>query len=440
MDDARAHRETAAAPEPTAGAPASEGAAGVPRQPRWYLFQLLGLLIPATIFEGYDITIFHLCTPDIAATFHLGNEAIGVIASIVRFGTVMSFLVISCSDRVGRKPVISVTVLGYGIFTLLTGFSRGLVSFTLFQSCSQVFLASEFGMAIIIISEEFPDELRGRAIAGFHMAAFVGVAVAGSLYGYMAESAWGWRGMYLLGIAPLLLVAFLRQYVRETARFLAHRAALTVHKDWRESVRAHIKLFRGPYRGRLVLVALLANSVGFVGGPTITYFSLYAKRDHNWTSVQVGTAVIVAYLMATIGTILCGYMLDLVGRRLTTSLFYLGAGISMIVLFQSAAHHAILLAFMGTMFAYQGARAATSALSAELFPTEIRAAGYSSTIQTLGQLAWFISPVLVGTMSLVVGGLGNAASLCAIGPLVGAVLILIYAPETRGKTLEELAL
>ena len=112
----------------------------------------------------------------------------------------------------------------------------------------------------------------------------------------------------------------------------------------------------------------------------------------------------------------------------------------MILLFQSSRHHAILLAFMATMFTYQGARTATSALSAELFPTEIRAAGYSSTIQTLGQLAWFISPVLVGTMSLVVGGLGNAASLCAIGPLLGAVMILLYAPETRGKTLEEMAL
>ena len=433
MDDAQANRAAAAAP-------GAGGAAGFPRQPSSYLWQLLGLLIPATIFEGYDITIFHLCTPDIAATFHLGNQAIGVIASIVRFGTVLSFLVISCSDRVGRKPVISVTVLGYGLFTLFTGLSRGLLSFTLFQSCSQVFLASEFGMAIIIISEEFPDELRGRAIAGFHMAAFVGVAVAGSLYGYVAESAWGWRGMYLLGIAPLLLVAFLRQYVRETARFLAHRASLTTHQDWRESVRANIKLFRGPYRGRLTLVALLANSVGFVGGPTITYFSLFAKRDHHWTSGQVGSAVIVAYLMATVGTIMCGYLLDLVGRRVTTTLFYLGAGISMVVLFQSSGHHTILLAFMATMFAYQGARTATSALSAELFPTEIRAAGYSTTIQTLGQLAWFISPVFVGTMSLVVGGLGNAASLCAIGPLLGALLIMLYAPETRGKTLEEMAL
>ncbi len=430
----------ASASASSASAPESNGAAGIPRQPQSYLWLLLGLLVPATIFEGYDITIFHLCTPDIAATFHLGNEAIGVIASIVRLGTVMSFLVIACADRVGRKPVISVTVLGYGIFTMLTGLSRGLVTFTLFQSCSQVFLASEFGMAIIIISEEFPDELRGRAIAGFHMAAFVGVAVAGSLYGYVAESAWGWRGMYLLGIAPLLLVAFLRQYVRETARFVAHRSALTVHHDWRETARSHIALFRGPYRGRLILVSLLANSVGFVGGPTITYFSLFAKRNHHWTSSEVGSAVILAYLMATVGTILCGYLLDLVGRRLTTSLFYLGAGISMILLFQSAAHHAILLGFMGTMFAYQGARTATAALSAELFPTEIRAAGYSSTIQTFGQLAWFISPVLVGTLSLVVGGLGNAASLCAVGPLVGAVLILLYAPETRGKTLEEMAL
>src|SRR5262250_3315863 len=165
----------------------------VPR-PRRYLRALFAMLMSATIFEGYDITIFHLCTPDIAATFHLGNQAIGVIASIVRLGTVMSFMMISCSDRVGRKPVISVTVLGYGVFTLLTGLSRGLATFTVFQTCSQVFLASEFGMAIIIISEEFPDELRGRAIAGFHMAAFIGVAIAGSLYGHVAESSWGWRG------------------------------------------------------------------------------------------------------------------------------------------------------------------------------------------------------------------------------------------------------
>src|ERR1700691_6321876 len=117
MDDAQAHRQAASA------SIADGSVAGVPRHPRSYLWKLLGLLIPATIFEGYDITIFHLCTPDIAATFHLGNQAIGVIASIVRFGTVMYFLVISCPDRRGPKPALSVTVLGYGLFTLFTGLS-----------------------------------------------------------------------------------------------------------------------------------------------------------------------------------------------------------------------------------------------------------------------------------------------------------------------------
>lgn len=431
MDEARAQSR----PAPSAGAPA-----GFTPPSRAYMWRLLGLLIPATIFEGYDITIFHLCTPDIAATFHLGNEAIGVIASIVRFGTILSFVVVAASDRVGRKPVISVTVLLYGLFTLLTGLSRGLLTFTVFQTCSQVFLASEFGMAIVIISEEFPDDLRGRAIAGFHMAAFVGVAVAGSLYGHVAESAWGWRGMYLLGVAPLLLVAFLRRYVRETARFLALRQSRPPHESFAERVREHVRLFRGPYRGRLLLVAVLANSVGFVGGPTITYFSLFAKRDHRWTSPQVGAAIIAAYLMATVGTVLCGYLLDLVGRRITTSAFYLGAAAAMAALFQSTQHDSILAAFMATMFAYQGARTATAAFAAELFPTEIRAAGYSSTIQTLGQLAWFISPVMVGVLSMHLGGLGNAAATCAFGPLIGAVLIVLFAPETRGKTLEELAL
>ncbi len=37
------------------------------------------------------------------------------------------------------------------------------------------------------------------------------------------------------------------------------------------------------------------------------------------------------------------------------------------------------------------------------------------------------------------GGLGNAASLFSIGPIIGAIVVLAYVPETRGKTLEELS-
>ncbi|MGH7908135.1 MAG: MFS transporter [Candidatus Binataceae bacterium] len=410
---------------------------------RRYLWWLVGLLMSATIFEGYDITVFHLCTPDIARTFHMDDASIGGMASIVRFGGILSFFVVSLADRFGRKTIISYTVLFYAFFTLLTALSTGVFTFTVFQSSSQIFLAAEFGVAITMITEEFPDELRGRGISILHMVAFLGVVAAGTLYGYIAPSRWGWRGMYLLGIAPLLLVALLRRWLRETARFSAVKTAREAGQlkppGLREYLTNCLTPLSKPYRGRLILIALLWNSIGLVGGPTITFFSLYAKRDHHWSSGQIGFAIVAAYLMATIGTMLCGYLLDWIGRRMTATIFYLAAAAAMATLFQSGTHHAMLFALMATMFAYQGARTATSAFSCELFPTGARATGYCMTVQVLGQLGWTLAPVAVGLLSDLMGGLGNAASLFSAGPIIGAILIVAFAPETAGKTLEELS-
>jgi putative MFS transporter len=91
------------------------------------------------------------------------------------------------------------------------------------------------------------------------------------------------------------------------------------------------------------------------------------------------------------------------------------------------------------MFAYQAARTATSALSTELFPTSIRATGYGLCVQVIGQICWMLSPVVIGLLSERLGGLGNAASLFAAGPILGVVIVLWFVPETRGKTLEELS-
>ncbi len=431
----------ASAPRTAELAPAEGARFAAPS--RRYLVLLLALLMSATVFEGYDITIFHLCTPDIAKTFRLSDEAIGVVATIVRIGGMLSFFVVTLADQFGRKPIVSVTILFYALFTLFTAISRGVVSFTTFQGASQIFLAAEFALAITMISEEFPDRMRGRAISVMHMVAFIGVSAAGLLYGYMAESRWGWRGMYLLGIAPLLLVAFLRQWLRETGRFealrIAHEAAGRKMTGAWQTIRNSVSPFRSHYRTRLLMIAALWNCIGLVGGPTITFFSLYAKRDHHWTSRGIGAAIVLAYLMGTVGTLLSGYLMDKVGRRMTAIVFYLTSAGAMYLLFQTDSAQAMLLAEIVTMFAYQASRTATSAFSSELFPTEIRATGYSLTVQVLGQIGWALSPVVVGMLSQPMGGLGNAASIFASGPVLGAILILAWAPETRGHTLEELS-
>ncbi|HZP46724.1 MAG TPA: MFS transporter, partial [Candidatus Binataceae bacterium] len=148
---------------PARDSPGALPAAAAQPSPR-YLWLLLAMLLPATIFEGYDITIFHLCTPDIARSFHLSDALVGTIAAIVRAGGLMSFFVVTLADTWGRKRVLANTVLAYALLTLLTGLSRGVLSFVICQTTAQVFLAAEFGLAVTVITEEFPDAARGRAV------------------------------------------------------------------------------------------------------------------------------------------------------------------------------------------------------------------------------------------------------------------------------------
>jgi MFS family permease len=401
------------------------------------------MLMSATIFEGYDITIFHLCTPEIARTFHMSDPAIGLMATIVRFGGMLSFFVVILADRYGRKPIISTTVLCYTGFTLLTAMSQGVASLTAFQSLAQIFLAAEFGVAVTMISEEYPDRARGRAIASLHMVAFLGVTAASLTYAVMAESRFGWRGMYLLGIGPLLLIAFLRRGLRETARFSAVERTRTEggqpRPEFWTSIRNCLTPFAGPYRSRLLIVAALWNSIGLIGGPTVTYFSLYTRREHHWKSHQVAAAITIAYAMGALGSMLSGFMMDRLGRKFTTSFFYLMSAGAMYLLFTSDTYLGILTGEVVTMFAYQASRTATSALSTELFPTAIRATGYNLCVQVIGQVCWMLSPLVIGLLSEPMGGLGKAASIFSVGPLFGVAILLLLIPETRGKTLEELS-
>jgi|YelNatPaOPRAMG01_1025707.scaffolds.fasta_scaffold09226_4 putative MFS transporter len=433
---------SATRPSPEAPRPAASQAFA--ERPDRYLWVMLGLLMSVTVFEGYDVTIFHLCTPDIARTFHMDDAAVGLMASIVRFGGMLAFFVVVLSDRIGRKPIVAATVLLYALFTFLTAVSRGLATFTIFQASAQIFLSAEFAVAVIMISEEFPDSSRGRGVAVLNMVGLLGVVAGGGLYGVIADSRLGWRGMYLLGIAPLLLVAFLRRNLRETRRFAALaeeriKTAQLAPRPMLSALRQAIRPLRSRYRGRLLLVALLWNSVGLVGAPAVTFFSLYAKRDQHWTSTEIGHAIVLAYLVGTLGHLAAGWMLDRVGRKLTTSLTYVAGALAMLALFQTGSHRAMLLSLVVTVFAFQGARTATATYSAELFPTEIRATSYSMTVQLLGQIAALLTPFTIGMLSHTLGGLGNAVAAVSVGPVIGAALVMMFAPETRGMKLEELS-
>ena len=294
-----------------------------------------------------------------------------------------------------------------------------------------------------MISEEFPDARRGRAIAALHMVAFLGVTAAALTYAIMAESRWGWRGMYLLGIAPLVMVFFLRRGLRETARFnaleRARIAAGRARPEFWTSIRNCLTPLAGPYRSRLLMMAGLWNSIGLIGGPTVTYFpplrqtrsSLEIPPDRRGDNSRLRDGHYRQHAER---------IPDGPARAKVHHQFFLpDVGAAMYLLFTSDTYGAILAGEVLTMFAYQAARTATSALSTELFPTAIRATGYNLCVQVIGQICWMLSPVVIGLLSAPLGGLGNAASIFAAGPMLGVVMVVWFVPETRGRTLEELS-
>ena len=76
----------------------------------------------------------------------------------------VAFFVTRFSDRLGRRPLLLWSVVGYTIFTAATALSWDIWSFAFFQFGSRVFLGAEYAIGVTMIVEEYPAARRGRAL------------------------------------------------------------------------------------------------------------------------------------------------------------------------------------------------------------------------------------------------------------------------------------
>ncbi|HEY3495986.1 MAG TPA: MFS transporter, partial [Polyangiaceae bacterium] len=86
-----------------------------------YQRRLFGFLGVATFFEGYDFFALTQLLTNIRAEFGLDFAASGWLLGVINGGTVLAYLLVGKADRWGRRRVLSVTILGYTLFSLLSG-------------------------------------------------------------------------------------------------------------------------------------------------------------------------------------------------------------------------------------------------------------------------------------------------------------------------------
>ncbi|HVN36562.1 MAG TPA: MFS transporter, partial [Myxococcota bacterium] len=182
-------------------------------------WRVLGLVSIVGIFEIYDVFLLSLNLKQIQADLGIAESHLGLLAGLVRAGALFSLPVTLAADRLGRRRILLVTILGYTLCTGATALAPNTATFVVFQVLSRVFAGGESAIANVVVAEEFDAESRGWGIGALGALAACGGGLAALAFAFVNVLPFGWRSLYALGLVPLGIVAHLRRTLPETARF-----------------------------------------------------------------------------------------------------------------------------------------------------------------------------------------------------------------------------
>ncbi len=408
-----------------------------------YLRKLLVLLLPAALFNAYDSELRAVLLTQLKASFHVGTAAIGVANIPIGAGQFVAFFVVLLADRVGRRPILMWTILGYTVCTTLTAAAWNLWAFAAFQFGAQIFIGAEFGVAVTLLAEEVPAVRRGRFLSWLLLVSPLGAVLAGLLVavGFLHNPI-GWRAFFLLAVLPLLVVAVARRQLEESHAFLeaGGRRRLASQRSARQAVADSIAVFRGGTRRRALAVGAIALLQGMASAAAVGWWTYYAEHERHFGTGTAGSFFAIAALVSVGGYLVCGRLMDRVGRRPTALLYILCAVACAVVTFQVSSRWLMLPFLIGTAFFGIGVAPVLSAFAVELFPTHIRAQASAWIRNGFGNTGSVLGPALVGILGAANGPLhsiGNSVTVLILCLLLGTPVVVWAISETRDVRLDE---
>lgn len=400
-----------------------------------YRRQLLVFLSVASFFEGYDFFALAQLLPNIRKDFQLSESDGGALVAVVNFGTMIAYLLVRTADRWGRKKVLSLTILGYTVATLVSGVAPNAWSFAIAQLVARVFLIGEWAVAMVVAAEEFPKEERGSAMGIIQAASSLGAIVCAGLVPLLLKLPTGWRSVYFVGALPLMLLMFARRGMRETKRFEDQQRS---NDATGKSSSRFFAIMKGPYRNRVLLVASVWALSYVCTQNAITFWKEFAVGDLHMDDAAVGLSITIAAVGSLPLVFLSGKMLDKIGRKKSAIVIFLATSVGVAGSYQFSGQVTLTISLIIAIFGTTAILQVLNAFTAELFPTEQRADAFAWSNNLLGRFGYVLSPFAVGWAAERTSW-GTAVSATSIFPLIALVIILLRFPETRGKELEETA-
>ena len=428
----------------------------------WVL--LIGVAL-AQILDGIDFQSTAFALPLVIKEFKITPTQAGLIGSMTNIGLLFGALIFSpLSDRFGRKTIFQWVLFTYAFGTFLSAISWNYHSLLVARVIAGLGIGAEFPVAFALLAEFSPKRLRHIFVATGPMFYAFGWFVCAMLSTWIIP-AFGWRAIYWLGVAPALMIIYIRRFLPESARFLLQKGKLeeagAIVKDLARKAglgdidlvpppafKAEAKLSLGERMSALrfflwSIIAVgafyFANNIQNVGFSTWLP-SIFVRQGFTLTKSFKFTAIIL--VVTPIGQIFATWLQDRMPRKWAMLLLAALSAAFFICFGLGFEFKWPIEVIVGSNVLYQffsqGIVVILYTLATELFPTRIRSLGMG-LMTAIGRIGSILGPFVLGFFLTLGTAIHQIIYYFAIPLLAAAILCLfLIRVDSRQKALEQI--
>ncbi|WP_438466426.1 MFS transporter [Streptococcus pluranimalium] len=350
----------------------------------------LASAIVASGTDDLNVMFLSFSMASIIAELGLSGAQAGWIATITNLGMLLGGIIFGLlADRYNRFKVFKWTILIFAIATGLIYFTTSLPYLYLMRFIAGIGVGGEYGVAIAIMAGIVPKEKMGRISSLNGISGQIGSISSALLAGWFVPSL-GWKGLFLFGLTPLLLVLWMQIFIKDD-QIMDHG------QDQENDQIAHVgQLFKTPSLIAQTLALMVMTTVQIAG-----YFGMM-----NWLPTIIQTSLGISikdsslWMVTTIigmciGMLVFGQILDKFGPRPVYSAFLLASSLC-VFLFQFAnSQMTMIVGGMIVGFFVNGMFAGYGAMITRLYPHHIRSTA-NNIILNIGRAIGGFSSVIIG--------------------------------------------
>jgi MFS family permease len=387
------------------------------------------------MLDAFDVMLWALVLTEVMAHFGLSPPVAGLLGSVTLLASAVGGIAFGViADRFGRTRALMGSILVYSVFTFLCGLSQSVWQLAICRVGLGLGMGGEWASGAALVAETWSARDRGKALGLMQSAWAIGYGGAAAVTGVVLP-AYGWRAVFFVGVLPALLTLWIRRGVQEPALWRARRAGGAVPA-------------LGPGLGfgavvadgrlRLTVIVTLMNACTLFAWWGFNlwlpgYLSSPAARGGVGLSPATMSLFVVAMQVGMwFGYVSFGYIADAIGRRRAYVTYLVAAAALVLVYVTVRAPLPLLLLGPFVAFFATGYYSGFGAVTAEIYPTAVRATAQGLTYNT-GRIASAAAPFAVGTLAQT-HGFGAALSICSAA-FVAAAVCWWWIPETRGRAL-----